>query len=97
MAEPVAGDQLRVEVVYAGFERQWLAEIELAAGSTLMQAVEAAMAAGLIPDAVVDPTQLGIFGRRADADAALADGDRVEIYRPLRLDPKEARRRRAQS
>ena len=39
--------------------------------------------------------QVGIFGKRVAMDTRLADGDRVEIYRPLKLDPKEARRRRA--
>jgi hypothetical protein len=38
---------------------------------------------------------VGIFGRRVAADAPVADGDRVEIYRSLVNDPKEARRRRA--
>jgi len=37
----------------------------------------------------------GIFGKRARLDQPLAEGDRVEIYRPLAMDPKEARRRRA--
>ena len=37
----------------------------------------------------------GIFGERVALDHRLADGDRVEIYRPLAMDPKEARRRRA--
>jgi len=37
---------------------------------------------------------VGIFGRRVELDAPLRDGDRVEIYRPLVADPREARRRR---
>ena len=48
------------------------------------------MAAGLALDQPV-----GVYGRRVALDHLLADGDRVEIYRPLRVDPKEARRRRA--
>jgi len=38
---------------------------------------------------------VGIFGKRVDLDHRLAEGDRVEIYRPLAMDPKEARRQRA--
>ena len=38
---------------------------------------------------------VGIFGKRVGLDHALVEGDRVEIYRPLAIDPKEARRRRA--
>jgi putative ubiquitin-RnfH superfamily antitoxin RatB of RatAB toxin-antitoxin module len=41
------------------------------------------------------PHGTGIYGRRVTLDTKLADGDRVEIYRPLRADPKEARRQRA--
>ena len=52
----------------------------------------------MVGDGAVDiSTQaVGIWGRAAALDAPLADGDRVEIYRPLAMDPKEARRRRAQ-
>ena len=97
MAEQIQAGWLRIEVVYANPERQWQGELVLAAGSTVRQALQAAMAASLIPDEAIDPARLGIFGRRASADTVLTDGDRIEIYRPLRLDPKEARRRRAQS
>ena len=64
-------------------------QLILAPGSTVGDAIKAsgiAQAAGL---------KLGIYGKVVTADTPLADGDRVEIYRPLGLDPKEARRRRA--
>jgi putative ubiquitin-RnfH superfamily antitoxin RatB of RatAB toxin-antitoxin module len=51
---------------------------------------DALAASGLAGDA------FGIFGKRVGLNQPLADGDRVEIYRPLVVDPKEARRRRAQ-
>jgi len=43
----------------------------------------------------LDLSRIGVFGRVVDPATPLRDGDRVEIYRPLRIDPKEARRRRA--
>jgi putative ubiquitin-RnfH superfamily antitoxin RatB of RatAB toxin-antitoxin module len=43
-----------------------------------------------------DLTRAGIFGKPVATSAMLRDGDRVEIYRPLKIDPKEARRRRAE-
>ena len=46
---------------------------------------------------LVDPAAVGVFGRKAPMDHVLRDGDRVEIYRPLIADPKEARRLRAQT
>ncbi len=76
--------ELRVEVVFAPEVRT----VTLPAGATLGDALAAAgfAAHGL---------KTGIFGRLAEPQTLLKDGDRVEIYRPLALDPKEARRRRA--
>jgi putative ubiquitin-RnfH superfamily antitoxin RatB of RatAB toxin-antitoxin module len=90
MAEP-----LNVEVVYAGPSQQVVRQVSLPAGSTVMQAIEASGLVRDIPGLVVDPSRLGIFSRKAAPDQVVGEGDRVEIYRPLTLDPKEARRRRA--
>jgi len=81
--------RLRVEVVRALPGRQDVVAVELEQGATVHAAL---LAAGMPLD-----QPLGIYGRRVALDARLADGDRVEIYRPLRADPKEARRRRALS
>jgi uncharacterized protein len=43
----------------------------------------------------IDPARIGVFGRVVSSTTLLRDGDRVEIYRALKIDPKEARRRRA--
>jgi len=79
--------RLRIEVVRACPERQESVVLELEQGATVRMALQAA---GMPLDQPV-----GIYGRRVALDARLADGDRVEIYRPLRAEPKEARRRRA--
>ncbi|RAO74991.1 RnfH family protein [Dyella jiangningensis] len=88
-------ESLHVEVVYAGPSQQVVRRVSLPAGSTVMQAIEASGLARDVPGLVVDPARLGIFSRKAAPDQVLGEGDRVEIYRPLTLDPKEARRRRA--
>ena len=88
-------EQVHVEVVYAEAARQLVRRVALPVGSTVMQAIEASGLAQEIPGLVVDPTRLGIFSRKAAPEQVLGEGDRVEIYRPLTLDPKEARRRRA--
>ena len=70
--------------------------IEVPAGATTLDAIRAS---GLLEgEAGIDiSTQpVGIWGRAAALDSVLAAGDRVEIYRPLTINPKEARRRRAQ-
>jgi len=79
--------RLRVELVRAEPGRAELHDLELEEGATVRSALAAA---GLSA-----PHGAGIHGRRVPLDRKLADGDRVEIYRPLRADPKEARRRRA--
>jgi uncharacterized protein len=84
-----------VEVVCATAERQVLRRLNLAAGSTVIQAVQQSGILEAMPEVDVDPSRLGIFSRRVAPDDVLEDGDRVEIYRPLTLDPKDARRRRA--
>ena len=91
MAEP----RITVEVAHAGTERVWRRRVDLPAGSTAQQAVDASGLMQELPKSVLDPLQLGIYSRRIDANEVLRDGDRVEIYRPLQLDPMAARRRRA--
>jgi len=82
---------IRVEVVRAMAKRVDAVALTLPAGATVEQAISASGLAGVDLDAV------GIFGRRVPPATRLADGDRVEIYRPLALDPKEQRRRRARN
>ena len=84
-----------IEVLYADSERQILRRVEMPAGATVLQAVHASGIVGLIPSGAFDETRLGIFSQRVPAQQLLQPGDRVEIYRPLALDPMEARRQRA--
>ena len=93
----VASDSpvITVEVAYAGVTRQIVRRLELRAGSTVLEAITAAGLEEAVPPGGIDPARLGIFSRRVSADQVLCHGDRVEIYRPLTLDPMEARRQRA--
>jgi uncharacterized protein len=81
---------MQVEVVLALPRRAQHVVVSLPAGATLRDAV---MAAGF--DLRIQNHTYGIFGKRVALDQPLAEGDRVEIYRPLAMDPKEARRLRA--
>jgi hypothetical protein len=81
--------ELRIEVVHALPEAADAVSLRLPAGATVREALEKAGRLDLARGKV------GIFGRVVSLDARLTDGDRVEIYRPLAIDPKEARRRRA--
>jgi len=85
--------KIAVEVVFALAERHILRRVRLPAGSTL----EDALAASGLAEEVrsFGPGRVGIYGKVVPAKTVLQDGDRVEIYRPLRADPKELRRVRA--
>jgi uncharacterized protein len=86
---------LSVEVVYALPGAKDAVTLRLAPGATVREAV---LRSGMLerhPEIDLAVQKLGIFGEAAAADRTLADGDRVEIYRALAMDPKEARRRRA--
>jgi len=91
----MAAETMRIEVVYALPERQALLAVEVPVGTTLEEAIELSGIRMLFPGMDVDPERVGIFGTRVGMRDVLRPGDRVEIYRPLLADPKEARRKRA--
>jgi putative ubiquitin-RnfH superfamily antitoxin RatB of RatAB toxin-antitoxin module len=86
----------RCTVAYATPERQWLWVVTLPDGATVADALEQAraQAAGL---EVPWNADVGIFGELCDRAAVPRDGDRIEIYRPLKADPKVSRRERAKA
>ena len=86
---------IRVEVAYAQPGRPVLRTLHLAPGSTIGAAIGACGLLAQCPEIDMNRNRVGIFGRLAQLDTPLRDGDRVEIYLPLRVDPKEVRRRRA--
>ena len=86
---------LRVCVAVALPARQEVIELELAEGATVDDALRASKAAEFFAGTAPSALRVGIWGRACAPDAALRDGDRVEIYRPLQADPKEMRRARA--
>jgi putative ubiquitin-RnfH superfamily antitoxin RatB of RatAB toxin-antitoxin module len=86
-------ETIHVEVAYADPLRQFLRMVEIAAGSTVAEAITASGIFAELPGFV--PAGFGIFGRIVDPHTRLRDGDRVELYRPLKIDPKQARRDRA--
>ncbi|MGR9108109.1 MAG: RnfH family protein [Gammaproteobacteria bacterium] len=86
---------IRVEVAYALPERQVLLPLDLEPGSTVRSAIEISGILEQFPEIDLARNCVGIFGTVCALDQKLGPGDRVEIYRPLHQDPKDARRRRA--
>jgi putative ubiquitin-RnfH superfamily antitoxin RatB of RatAB toxin-antitoxin module len=91
----VEAAKLTVEVCYASPAAQFLRRLQVPAGSTLHQAISLSGVLEEIPEIDLSVLKVGIHNRLQTLDTVLRDGDRVEIYRPLLADPKDARRRRA--
>lgn len=89
MAEPI-----HVQVCYATPNLQVLRDLNVASDSTLQQAVALSGILQDFPEIDLAASRVGIFGKLKNLDASLREHDRIEIYRPLIADPKEARRRR---
>ncbi|MEO6623831.1 MAG: RnfH family protein [Burkholderiaceae bacterium] len=86
---------IRVTVVYSPRARLVQeVQVQLAPGSTLSQAIRASGLLEQNPELKGAPLLTGVWGRKAPPDQTLRDQDRVEIYRPLKVDPKVARRAR---
>lgn len=87
-------DLIGIEVVYAEAQRQVLRKVEIAANSTVADAIRASGVLDMLPAGFV-AAGIGIFGRIVTPASRLRAGDRIELYRPLQADPKDSRRRRA--
>ena len=81
-------ETVQVEIAWPDGADYRVVTVELAAGATVREAL---VAGGFGEWAGA----LGVFGEPVEADSSLRDGDRLELYQPLRVDPKTARRRRA--
>ncbi len=90
--------QINVSLVYATPEKQWLYETKVTRGTSALELVKQS---NFIDDidalksASLSSLALGVFALKIDGDYLLEAGDRVEIYRPLKADPKEVRRQLA--
>jgi putative ubiquitin-RnfH superfamily antitoxin RatB of RatAB toxin-antitoxin module len=88
-------DFIDIEVAYAEPDCQLIVPLRVPAGTSAEQAVRRSGLMQRFPAIDAGPGCIGVFGVPVPPDTLLAQGDRVEIYRPLRVSPKEARRLRA--
>ena len=86
---------MRVELVYADPAREVLIGFDAQPGSTVHDCVERSGLFRLVPDLRDVRIGFAVFGRQVEATDPVSSGDRIEVLRPLEIDPKEARRRRA--
>lgn len=94
---------INVEVAYALPDRQRIVELQVPDGTTAREAVQQSGIVRLFPEIDIDSAVMGVFGQvlgskglPAADEYPMKERDRVEIYRPLIADPKEARRKRAE-
>ena len=88
---------IRVEVAYARPERQELIAVTVSPDATALDAIRASGIEARFSEIDLSQQSIGVFGRvlKDPEHHILSDGDRVEIYRPLVIDPKDARASRA--
>ncbi|MCG7935238.1 MAG: RnfH family protein [Candidatus Thiodiazotropha taylori] len=86
---------MKFEVAYGKLDEQVLLVVESSEPLTVEQAIEKSDILQRFPEIDLKVNKTGIFGKAAKLNAMLSEGDRVEIYRPLIADPKEARKKRA--
>ena len=89
--------RIRVQLCYARPDRQVLEELSVDVGTTLESAIRGSGILERAPEIDLASWRIGIYGKLKPLDTVLRERDRIEIYRPLIADPKDARRRRAQA
>lgn len=82
---------IKVEVAYAKADQQRIIAVEVLPNATIEDAIMASNILNQFPEINLDDVKVGVFSKLASLQSRLREGDRVEIYRPLQIDPKQAR------
>ncbi len=91
----MASETVNIEVAYALPHKQQIVVVEVAVGTTVLEAVKQSTITQVFPEIDVDSVKMGIFGKAVKAQQEVKAGDRIEVYRPLISDPKASRKARA--
>ena len=86
---------IAVEVAFARIDQQLIIPLQVKVGASVADVIEQSGVVDLFPEIDLMRHKVGIFGKVCSLERLLRPGDRVEIYRPLKVDPKESRRQRA--
>ena len=97
MIKTVGDNIISVEIAFATPATQLLVELDVEAGSTVASALAQSGVFEKFKTAGMAELPVGIWGQLVERDRLVRDGDRIEIYRELEIDPREARRRLAES
>lgn len=88
---------VNVEVAYAEPEQQWVLSVCIKPGSTIGEAISSSGLLEQVPTLNLSTLTVGIFSQRAGLETQLEGGERIEIYRPLQIDPKQKRKLNAKA
>ena len=86
---------LNIEVAYAMPDKQCILTVEVVSGTTIEMAIKCSGILTRFPKIRLETAGVGVFGKHRQLSNVVHDGDRIEIYRPLLIDPKDARRAKA--
>lgn len=89
--------RIKIQLCYAKAEKQFLLDLSVPSGTTILQAIEASELIQQVPEIDISVFRVGIYSKLKTLETLVREGDRIEIYRPLIADPKESRRRRAEN
>ncbi len=92
----VTATLINVEVVYASTTKQSLLALKVPENSSIREVIIASGILQHYPEIDLANLSVGIFSKKTSLDQIVKAGDRIELYRPLIIDPKEARKQRAQ-
>lgn len=85
---------MKIEIAYALPEKQYLFVEEVEEGTTVEQALKTSKLLKEFPDLSID--KVGIFSQLVIKETVLREGDRIEVYRPLKADPRDRRRKKVE-
>lgn len=88
--------QITIEVVFAKPDEQVIESLNVPPDTTIEAAIRQSGILERFPEIDLASNKVGVFGKAAAMTSTLYDGDRIEIYRPLIADPKQARKKRAE-
>lgn len=91
----MAQNKFIIEMIYALPHEQKLLRMEVAPNTSILDAILESDLLLLYPEIDLNQVKVGIFGKQKKLTDLISPGDRIEIYRPLLIDPKEARRHKA--
>lgn len=91
----MTSETLTIEVAYALPNKQQIVTVDVTPGTAALEAVKQSTITQAFPEIDLEKIKMGVFGKAIKSNYELKAGDRIEIYRPLKSDPKASRKARA--